>query len=227
MKLISFIFSLSRKKKFFILLVIDTVILYFSYFFSIILRFENNLTEYVLQNIYATLISAPIAIFFALKLCRFDKYVVRSYSFSSIQEIFKYSIATLVIIGIITFYFYSSFPRSILIILFLIFFLFILLSRILIYNFYKNNISKNHKKIVIYGLDKELLFSMDHFEKKFNVNVLAIIDNKKISSGSIFNFTEVYSEKEFEKKYKKIKFEEIWISKELQDNNRIRNNLNS
>ena len=112
MKLISFIFSLSRKKKFFILLVIDTVILYFSYFFSIILRFENNLTEYVLQNIYATLISAPIAIFFALKLCRFDKYVVRSYSFSSIQEIFKYSIATLVIIGIITFYFYSSAPRS-------------------------------------------------------------------------------------------------------------------
>lgn len=226
MKLISFIFSLSRKKKFFILLVIDTIILYFSYFFSIILRFENNLSDYVLQNIYATLISAPISIFFALKLCKFDKYVVRSYSFSSIQEIFKYSIATLVIIAIITFYFYSSFPRSILIVLFLIFFFLILLSRICIYNFYKNNISKNHKKIVIYGFDEELLFSMDHFEKQFNVNVLAIIDDKKISSGSIFNFTEVYSEKEFEQKHKKIKFEEIWISKKFQDNDRIRNNLN-
>ena len=226
MKLLSFIFNLSRKKKFFILLIVDTIILYLSYFSSIILRFENNLSDYILLNIYATLIAAPISIFIALKLCKFDKYVVRSYSFSSIQEIFKYSVTTLVIIGITTFYFYASFPRSILIVLFLIFFSLILLSRSLIYNFYRSNISKNHKKIVIYGFDNELLFSLDHFEKRFNVNVLAIIDNKKISSGSIFNFTEVYSEKEFEKKYKKIKFEEVWLSKKFQGNDKIKNKLN-
>ena len=192
------LFRLSRTKKILLLFFLDFVILFFSIVCSYSLRLEiffNPLEiNYVVYLTFAILLL--VNIFFGSY-----QIVLRFFNFYNFKIIIKSILISSLFIIPLNLYFYNIvfFPRSVSLMTILIFFVLVVLARIVISYLLNYNLSKNNKykkKGIILGISNTSLDIINLSKNPHSqLNIVAVFDKKKQFLKTSISGTKVFNKK--------------------------------
>ena len=178
--------------------------LYASYY----LRLEYFLSLYDIKIVAVISSIIYLVLFFLFNI---NKQYFRYFSPSSSQLYFKIYLIFLFLFGFYVIFQNQNFiPRSLILIFPSIFFVVLIINRILISRYFDYKLSLNKKKALVFGFNSSNINSLSSYAK-----ILCFIDNKKINSKRIVNGIKILTSNEFNNNHIKFNYDLILIENEI------------
>lgn len=197
-----------------LILVFDFLIALFTLYLSFATRLETFFPNIVyVKEVFPFIAVLPLIILVNSKVFSIHNVVLRTLNIQNIYSFFLYSGGISLLFIFINYLGNLSIFRSIPIIFFLYFFVSIILLRLIFIKIFEILKGKNiEKNIIIFGAGNSGLNLASSFNMSSNHNILGFIDdNLNLLNTKILNLN-VFSRKEFKKKFQSLKIDEIWIA---------------
>lgn len=216
-------FSTSTIKKRILLIFLDTLILIFSFIFSMTLRLDNYNFVYNIENLKVLMIIIPLTIIIFLIFKVYTtvvRYVSSDFIFTLLKAITLSSLILLLISQFLNF----PVPRSVPFIYFITSFIFIGGLRLSIRSIYFKIELKSAEKVAILGNGELAQFIYQTLIKNPTFNPLVIFDNEIKRSKSNINEIQISEIKKIKDIIQKLKIDTIFLTDYKYLNNKILKN---
>lgn len=196
----------------FLILFNDLFIMNLCLFISYYLRLEYFLNFDNIKNVALISSFLYLILYFLFNI---NNQYFRYFSPSSSQLYLKIYLIFTFLFGIFVVSQNQNFiPKSLILIFPLLFFVILIINRILITRFFKFKLSLNQKKAIVFGFNSSNINLLSSY-----VKILCFIDNKKINSKRIINGIKILSTYEFNDSHSKYDYDLILIENESLFNN--------